>query len=102
MSRITNERWRNLDPWEMCGQDYYCKRECHDDGGCTNGCIVPKLYIELAKREDAEGGRTMMNTEWLIKAIETIKAGIADKLTKDNITVYRVKNIIRIDIKVEE
>lgn len=24
---------------------------------------------------------------------------IADKLTKDNITIYRVKNIIRIDIK---
>lgn len=35
------------------------------------------------------------------KAIETINAGIADKLQKDNITIYRVKNIIRIDIKCE-
>lgn len=42
-----------------------------------------------------------MDMNWLQKAIETIKNGIADKLTKDNITVYRVKNIIRIDIKEE-
>ena len=41
-----------------------------------------------------------MDLMWLEKAIETIKSGIADKLSKDNITVYRVKNIIRIDIKV--
>ena len=26
-----------------------------------------------------------MNTEWILKAVETIKSGIADKLTKDNI-----------------
>lgn len=41
-----------------------------------------------------------MNTEWILKAVETIKNGIADKLTKDNITIYKVKdNLIRIDIK---
>lgn len=40
-----------------------------------------------------------MDTEWILKAVETIKSGIADKLTKDNITIYRVENIIRIDIK---
>lgn len=40
-----------------------------------------------------------MNTNWLEKAVETIRSGIADKLSKDNVTVYRVKNIIRIDIK---
>ena len=40
-----------------------------------------------------------MNTEWILKAVETIKNGIADKSTKDNIAIYRVKNIIRIDIK---
>ena len=43
----------------------------------------------------------IMDMEWLKKAIETIKAGIADKLQKDNITIYRVKNVIRIDIKCE-
>lgn len=42
-----------------------------------------------------------MDSKWLEKAIETIKAGVADKLCKDNITVYRVKNIIRVDIKEE-
>ena len=41
----------------------------------------------------------MMDMEWMKKAIETIKSGIADKLTKDNVTIYRVKNIVRIDIK---
>ena len=40
-----------------------------------------------------------MDTVWVQKAIETIKSGIADKLSKDNVTIYRVKNIIRIDIK---
>lgn len=43
----------------------------------------------------------MIDTEWLQKALETIRNGICDKLAKDNITVYRVKNIIRIDIKEE-
>ena len=39
--------------------------------------------------------------EWMEQAIQTIQSGIADKLTKDNITIYRVKDIIRIDIKKE-
>ena len=43
-----------------------------------------------------------MDTKWLEKAIETIKSGIADKLCKDNVTVYRVKNIIRIDVNIKE
>jgi hypothetical protein len=42
-----------MDPWECCGQDEYCKRGCHEEGGCNNGCIVPKLYVRLAKFEDA-------------------------------------------------
>lgn len=39
------------------------------------------------------------NAMWLIDALRTIRSGICDKLTKDNIKVYKVKNIIRIDIK---
>lgn len=52
MERITDKHWRNLDPWECCGQDKYCQRGCHEQGGCVNGCIVPKIYIKLAKYED--------------------------------------------------
>lgn len=52
MERLTKTNWRNLDPWECCGQDDYCKRGCHDEGGCTKGCIVPKLYDLLAAYED--------------------------------------------------
>ena len=40
-----------------------------------------------------------INAEWLEEALRAIRGGICDKLTKDNVTVYRVKNIIRIDIK---
>lgn len=43
----------------------------------------------------------VIDTDWLSKAIETIQNKIADKLSKDNVTVYRVKNIIRVDIKEE-
>ena len=40
-----------------------------------------------------------IDTDWLAEAVTLISKGVADKLTKENITVYRVKNIIRIDIK---
>ena len=46
--------------------------------------------------------RKMIDATWLLKAIETIHSGIADKLQKDNIAVYRVKNIIRVDVKESE
>ena len=52
MERLTIESWRNLDPWEMCGHDKDCTAGCHEQGGCNNGCIVPKLYKLLAKYED--------------------------------------------------
>ena len=52
MERLTRKNWRNLDPWETCGQDNYCKRGCHEQGGCANGCIVPRIYARLAAYED--------------------------------------------------
>ena len=52
MERLTSERWKNLDPWECCGQDHFCTRGRHDLGGCMGGCIVPKLYVCLGKYED--------------------------------------------------
>ena len=52
MERLTERCWMNLDPWECCGQDNYCKRDCHELGGCANGCQVPKLYVRLAGYED--------------------------------------------------
>ena len=45
--------------------------------------------------------KIMIDVVWINAAILTIQQGIADKLTKGNITIYRVKNIIRIDIKAE-
>lgn len=40
-----------------------------------------------------------IDTNWLTEAVAIISEGMADRLTKGNITVYRVINIIRIDIK---
>ena len=43
-----------------------------------------------------------IDIDWLTKAVTIISNGVADRLTKGNITVYRVKNIIRIDIKEDD
>lgn len=45
-----------------------------------------------------------ISAEWIVKAIATIKSGIADKLEKDNVKVYRVpgnngNGVIRVDVK---
>lgn len=40
-----------------------------------------------------------MNADWIIEATNIIQEGTANKLVKDNITVYKVGNDIRIDIK---
>lgn len=64
MERLTNKAWRNFDPWECCGQDKYCKRGCHDPGGCTKGCIVPRLYKRLGVYEDTG------LTPWEIKSMQ--------------------------------
>lgn len=50
--RITEKYWRSLDPWEFCGLDDDCRRICGEEGGCRNGCIVPKMYTRLAAYED--------------------------------------------------
>ena len=54
IKRLTDEHYINLDPWEMCGQDNYCKRGCHEKGGCTNGCKIPYIYNSLAMIENYE------------------------------------------------
>lgn len=54
--RLTIREWRNLDPWEMCGQDAHCNHTPFEAGGCRRGCIVPKLYAKLAKLEDEQEG----------------------------------------------
>lgn len=42
-----------------------------------------------------------MNLTWINEAIELIKKGLTNKLESPdrNIVVYRVKNVIRVDIK---
>lgn len=45
-----------------------------------------------------------ISAEWIVKAVDIIKSGIADKLEKDNVKVYRVpgnngNGVIRVDVK---
>ena len=40
-----------------------------------------------------------INVEWLNEALRAIRGGVYDNLTLGNITVYRVKNVIHIEIK---
>ena len=50
-------------------------------------------------------GDALMNKEfmeWLSKAIEVVASGLAHKLEKDGVIVYRCNKVIRIDIKLEE
>lgn len=43
-----------------------------------------------------------MDAQWIVEAVDLITSGVCDKLTKGNVTVYRVKNIVRIDVKVDQ
>jgi hypothetical protein len=43
-----------------------------------------------------------MKAEWIIEAIKIIKSGVASKLEKDNVTIYKCGKIIRVDIKEAE
>ena len=63
MERLTRKNWQNLDPWEKCGQDNFCKRGCHEQGGCTKGCIVPRIYDRLAAYEN-------LMERWKLRSIE--------------------------------
>lgn len=93
MERLTDKEWRNFDPWECCGQDGFCKRGCHDSGGCNNGCIVPKLYKRLAQYEDEEEqGRMIVlpcNVGDTVYYIKTLQNGVDTKVIEQD-TVKRI------------
>ena len=42
------------------------------------------------------------NIEWLQEALVLIDSRMIDKAEKENVSMYRVKDIIRIDIKEEK
>lgn len=94
--RLTEKCWRNLDPWECCGQHSYCIRGCHDKGGCANGCIVPKLYVRLAKYEDLEEQGLILRLPCKVgdtvytACARGVESGIVSSITimKNNICIY--------------
>lgn len=100
MERLTDKCWRNFDPWECCGQDNFCTRGCHDLGGCTGGCIVPKLYARLGKYEDT--GITPERAQELAKAekdgrLEVLPCKVGDTVYEANkcgfVSTYEVISI---------
>ena len=56
MSRLTKDDLNKVcyDPWEICGMDKHCTKGCHEEGGCTGGCHILKMYRKLADYEDKE------------------------------------------------
>lgn len=87
---------------EVLNRFYKCRTE--GDYLCASStCKGCKKYDSDTARKEAllMGAKALENTitGWLPSALETIRSGVADKLSKDNVTAYRVKNIIRIDIK---
>ena len=104
MERLTEKCWRNLDPWECCGQDNFCKRGCHDKGGCINGCIVPKLYCKLAKYEEAEEQGLLLRLPCKVgDTIYRINIGAKEPIIKMRVLqvqwkqLHKDRVIIRID-----
>lgn len=89
MERLTDPCWKNLDPWECCGQDKFCNRDCHEAGGCTNGCIVPKLYVRLAGYED-----TCLESWQADAAKSIVEMAFEDKPER----VERIRELMRADI----
>lgn len=87
---------------EVLHKLYKCRTE--GDYLCASStCMGCEKYTSIMERNEALliGAKALENTitGWLPAALETIRNGEADGLSKDNITVYKVKNIIRIDIK---
>ena len=107
MSRLTDRCWRNLDPWECCGQNFHCSRKLNDDGGCINGCIVPKLYKHLAEYEDLEEQGLLLKLPCKIGDIiyEVDEAILLDDVIepiKCKVTYILLKTEIHIDVEVIE
>lgn len=44
----------------------------------------------------------IIDNDWLEQAVRLIVSGVVNKLTNGNTTVYKYKNIVRIDIKIDE
>ena len=90
MERLTDRCWRNLDPWECCGQNFHCSKKINDDGGCINGCIIPKLYKQLAEYEDLEEQGLLLKLP--CKVGDTVYS-----ITRDFISEYNIRNFICYD-----
>lgn len=98
---------------KYCGLSFYdnpcdiccCNPSMSGTFGSRMNFFTPLRKHNYHKRTLYESkGVLNMKTDamkWMEQAIQTIQSGIADKLTKGNITIYRVKDIIRIDIKDE-
>lgn len=44
----------------------------------------------------------MLDADWIMKAVELIREGVASRVEKDGVIAYRCGKIIRVDIKEEK
>lgn len=43
----------------------------------------------------------MLDAGWIVKAVELVREGVASRVEKNGVVVYRCGTIIRVDIKEE-
>lgn len=57
--------------------------------------LISMPEIKQAPRKE----NNMITAKWIVQAVNAIKSGLAAKLEKDGVAVYKCGKIIRIDIK---
>ena len=65
-------------------------------------CVLTELAAENERLRKEKASMIEIDTEWLKVAVAAIESGLADKLSRGGVTVYRVKNIVRIDAPISE
>lgn len=63
---------------------------------------LKKSDFYMRKYKELKEKKSNRSIVWLQKAIQAIKDGLADKMVKGDVTIQRVKNIIRTNVKDEE
>lgn len=88
MERLTANDLNKVcyDPWELCGMGSFCKKGCHEEGGCTKGCHILKMYRKLAEYEDLEEQGKLLKLPCAVGDIVYVKmqfGGIAEAEVRD-------------------
>jgi hypothetical protein len=96
MERLTDERdtKTSMSPWDWCGLDRYCKRDCFE----PTPCKIPAMARRLAEYEDtgltpAEIEQMKTEREWV-----SVKDGFPNQTEKAE-SIYDPQTLTEIDVE---